>query len=294
MKKILLTGSSGQLGRAVRKEYGNDATFVLTDVDGPILDVPEGMYLDITDQKQVLDVMRREHPDVVINCGAFTNVDGCEENYETAFRINALGPRNLAAAATEIGAKIIHISTDYVFPGTDPNPLKEDEKPDPVSAYGRTKYAGENMVRECSNRYFILRTAWLYGEGKNFVKTMLELSKTHEELSVVDDQIGSPTSAVELARVIHTLEPTICYGTYHATCEGSVSWAGFAKKIFEKAGKTTIVNPVSSEEYKKINPKSANRPLFSILDNAMLRMSGFPPMANWEDAFDEYMKKNKM
>lgn len=293
MKKILLTGSSGQLGRAVRKEYGNEVQFILTDVDGPILDVPEGMYLDITDAKQVLDVVKRDRPDVIINCGAYTNVDGCEDNYETAFRINALGPRNLAAAADEIGAKIIHISTDYVFSGTDPNPLKEGEQPDPVSAYGKTKYAGEKLVRECSTKHFILRSAWLYGDGKNFVRTMLELSKTRDEVSVVDDQIGSPTSAVELAKVIHALEPTICYGIYHATCEGSVSWAGFAKRIFEKAGKTTKVNPISSEEYKKINPKSANRPPFSILDNSMLRMNGFPPMASWEDAFDEYMKKNK-
>ena len=290
MKKILLTGSSGQLGRAVRKEYKNEATFVLTDVDGPILDVPEGMYLDITDSKQVLEVMKREHPDVIINCGAFTNVDGCEDNYETAFAINALGPRNLAAAGSEIGAKIIHISTDYVFSGTDPNPLKESEEPDPVSAYGRTKLAGERFVKECSTRFFILRSAWLYGEGKNFVKTMLELSKTHDEVNVVDDQIGSPTSAVELAKVIHALEPTICYGVYHTTCEGSVSWADFARRIFEKAGKDTIVNSISSDEYKKLNPKSANRPPFSILDNSMLRMNGFAPMPAWEDAFDEYIK----
>ena len=294
MKKILLTGSSGQLGRAVRKEYGKEAQFILSDVDGPILDVPEGMYLDISDSKEVLETVKRTRPDVIINCAAYTNVDGCEQNYDTAFRINALGPRNLAAAANETGAKIIHISTDYVFSGTDPNPLKENEEPDPVSVYGRTKLAGENFVKECSTRFFILRTAWLYGEGKNFVKTMLELSKTHDEVSVVDDQIGAPTSATELAKVIHEIEPSICYGTYHATCEGSVSWADFARKIFEKTGKDTRVNSISSEEYKKLNPKSANRPPFSILDNMMLRLNGFGKMADWEDAFDEYIKKNRL
>ncbi len=290
MKKILLTGSSGQLGRAVRKEYKGEAQFILTDVAGPILDVPEGMYLDITDADQVLKTLKRVHPDVVINCGAMTNVDGCEADYETAYRINALGPRNLAAASEEIGAKLVHISTDYVFSGTDPNPLKETEDPDPISAYGRTKLAGERYVRECTNRFFILRTAWLYGEGNNFVKTMLNLAETLDEVSVVDDQIGSPTSATELARVIHRLEPTICYGLYHATCEGSVSWADFAVRIFEKAKRNVKVNPISSAEYKKRNPESADRPPFSILDNSMLRMNGFPAMADWETAFDEYMK----
>ena len=293
MKKILLTGSSGQLGRAIRKEYKDEAVFVLTDVDGPILDVPEGMYLDITDVDQVLKTLKRERPDVVINCGAMTDVDGCETDPEKAYRINALGPRNLAAAANEIGAKMIHISTDYVFSGTDPNPLKESEEPDPISVYGKTKLAGERYVMHCTNRYFILRTAWLYGEGKNFIKTMLELSETRDEVAVVNDQIGSPTSAAELARMIHRLEPTICYGLYHATCEGSVSWADFAVKIFEKAGRTMRVEPISSAEYKKRNPSAADRPPFSILDNSMLRLNGFPKMANWEKAFDEYMKHRK-
>ena len=291
VKKILLTGSSGQLGRAVRAEYKNEAQFILTDVSGPVLDVPEGMYLDITDADQVQKTMKRVRPDVVINCGAMTDVDGCEADVDRAFRVNALGPRNLAAVADEIGAKMIHISTDYVFSGTDPNPLGELEEPDPISVYGRSKLAGENFVKDCTNRFFILRTAWLYGEGKNFVNTMLKLAETRDEVSVVDDQIGSPTSAAELARVIHRLEPTICYGLYHATCEGSVSWADFAKRIFEKAGKTMRVEAISSAEYKKRNPNVADRPLFSILDNRMMDLNGFPRMANWEKAFDEFMKK---
>ena len=264
MKKILLTGCKGQLGRAVRKEYGDEVSFILTD----FVDDGEVRALDITDMEAVLGMVRSGKPDVIINCAAMTNVDGCETDFETAFRVNALGPRNLAIASMEVGAKVIHISTDYVFPGTDPEPLMESAR-------------------------FILRTAWLYGDGKNFVRTMLKLSESHDEISVVDDQFGSPTSADELARVIHRLEPTHLYGVYHATCEGSVSWAVFAEEIFRQFGRTTTVRHVSSREYKKMNPASADRPPFSILDNAMLRMQGMEPMSDWKDAFATWVAKEK-
>ena len=290
MKKILLTGCSGQLGHALQEVYGNEAEFILTDMAGIIDSVPGGIALDISDAAQVHDLITKERPDVVINCAAITNVDGCESNYDLAYRVNALGPRNLAASTDEIGAKLIHISTDYVFPGTDPNPLKEWETPNPISAYGHSKLAGEEFVSRFSTRWFILRTAWLYGEGKNFVRTMLKLSESHESVTVVNDQFGSPTSAIELARVIQRLEPTTCYGLYHATCEGQVCWSDFAMKIFELAGKSTRVIPISSAEYKEMNPESADRPPFSILDNEMLRMNGFPAMAHWEDAIREYFK----
>ena len=290
MRKILLTGCNGQLGRALQDEYADEVEFILTDMAGVASDIPGGVALDITDAAQVHELVLAERPDVIINCAAFTNVDGCESDYDTAYRANALGPRNLAVAANEIGAKIIHISTDYVFSGTDPNPLTEAEVPDPISAYGRSKLAGEMYVREFSNRWFILRTAWMYGEGKNFVRTMLRLAETHDEITVVNDQFGSPTSAAELARVIHRLEPTECFGLYHATCEGEVNWADFAVKIFELAGKTTRVIPISSMEYKKNNPESAARPPFSILKNEMLRLNGFPEMLHWEEAIREYLK----
>ena len=287
MKKILVTGCNGQLGRAVRKEYaGEEVTFINTDVTEG-----EGVLaLDITDVDAVMELVRREKPDVIINCAAHTNVDLCEKQWDSAYRINAIGPRNLSIAATAVGAKMIHVSTDYVFEGNGTRPYTEFDAPNPISAYGKTKLEGERFVQAFADRYFILRTAWLYGEGKNFVKTMLRLAETHDEVSVVDDQVGSPTSAVELARMIHYLEKTDNYGIFHATCEGDTNWADFAETIFKKAGKVTKVRHVSSEGYAKMNPASAKRPAYSILDNYMLRLTGDYRMADWQDALDEYMK----
>lgn len=287
MKKILVTGCNGQLGRAVRKEYaGEEVTFINTDVTEG-----EGVLaLDITDVDAVMELVRREKPDVIINCAAHTNVDLCEKQWDSAYRINAIGPRNLSIAATAVGAKMIHVSTDYVFEGNGTRPYTEFDAPNPISAYGKTKLEGERFVQAFADRYFILRTAWLYGEGKNFVKTMLCLAETHDEVSVVEDQVGSPTSAVELARMIHYLEKTDNYGIFHATCEGDTNWADFAETIFKKAGKVTKVRHVSSEEYAKMNPASAKRPAYSILDNYMLRLTGDYRMADWQDALDEYMK----
>lgn len=287
MKKILVTGCNGQLGRAVRKEYaGEKVTFINTDVTEG-----EGVLaLDITDVDAVMELVRTEQPDVIINCAAHTNVDLCEKQWDSAYKINAIGPRNLSIAATAVGAKMIHVSTDYVFEGNGTRPYTEFDAPNPISAYGKTKLEGERFVQEFADRYFILRTAWLYGEGKNFVKTMLRLAETHDEVSVVDDQVGSPTSAVELARMIHYLEKTDNYGIFHATCEGDTNWADFAETIFKKAGKVTKVRHVSSEEYAKMNPASAKRPAYSILDNYMLRLTGDYRMADWQDALDEYMK----
>ena len=183
----------------------------------------------------------------------------------------------------------MHISTDYVFDGAEREPIRETEKPDPVSAYGRTKLAGEEYVRDMTNRFYILRTAWLYGDGKNFVRTMLSLSETHDEISVVCDQFGSPTSAAELARTILYLIGTGSYGIYHATCEGQTNWADFTEEIFKRRGIATHVRHVTSAEYAVINPASANRPAYSVLDNYMLRMTGDYRMAHWEDALTEYL-----
>ena len=286
MRKILLTGANGQLGRALRQVYGEEAEFVLTDmVEGDGL-----RRLDISDLAAVRECLLMTRPDVVINCAAMTNVDGCEQNIEGAFRANAIGPRNLAIVTEQLGAKLIHVSTDYVFCGRDREyPYTEFDTPDPISAYGRTKLAGETMVRDFSSRYFLFRTAWLYGDGHNFVKTMLKLAKTHDELAVVCDQKGSPTSAIELARLIHELEPTEEYGVYHATCEGDTNWADFAEAIFQKAGKTVRVRHVTSEEYKVMNPESADRPKYGILDNMMLRLVSDYRMADWQDALEEYL-----
>lgn len=287
MKKILVTGCNGQLGRAIRAEYtGEDIEFINTDV----IEQEGVTALDISDIEEVLTLVRRTRPDVIINCAAHTNVDACEKEWDAAYRINAIGPRNLSIAAAEVDAKMIHVSTDYVFEGNGTSPYTEFDAPNPVSAYGKTKLEGENFVKAFSKKYFIFRTAWLYGDGKNFVKTMLRLAETHDEVSVVCDQQGSPTSAVELARAIHHFEGTENYGVFHATCEGDTNWADFTEAIFARAGKAVKVNHVTSEQYAQMNPASAKRPAYSILDNYMMRLTSGYRMADWESALDEYMK----
>ncbi len=287
MKKILVTGCNGQLGRAIRKEYKKEQVeFINTDV----VEEEGVISLDITDIEAVLKLARERKPDVIINCAAHTNVDKCEEQWDLAYKINAIGPRNLSIAARELDAKMIHVSTDYVFEGNGTKPYTEFDTPNPVSAYGKTKLAGENFVKEFAPKYFILRTAWLYGDGKNFVKTMLKLAENHDEVSVVCDQLGTPTSAVELAKMIHYLEQTENYGLFHATCEGNTNWADFAEEIFKLAGKNTKVNHVTSVQYKEMNPASANRPSYGILDNYMLRLTSDYKMADWHEALKIYMK----
>ncbi len=279
--RILLTGCGGQLGIALTKAYSKDDSveLILTDT----------AELDITDNKKVLSFIRETKPDTIINCAAFTAVDACESDFDLAFKVNAIGPKNLAIAAGETGAKFVHVSTDYVFDGKGSSPYREYDAVCPNSAYGRTKLCGEQYVKDFCDRFFILRTAWLYGEGKNFVKTMLKLSENHDEVSVVDDQIGTPTSAVELAKAVVFLEKTENYGLYHATCEGVCSWADFAARIFKLAGKKTKVNYISTADYKKMNPLTADRPAYSVLDNYMLHTDLDYYFADWEKAIEEYL-----
>ena len=287
MKKILLTGCNGQLGRAIQKEYGDTVEFLRTD----FIDAEGITRLDISDIDQVMNFARAEKPDAIINCAAFTNVDGCETNEDAAFKANAIGPRNLAIASRETGAKLIHVSTDYVFEGNGTRPYVESDTPNPVSAYGRTKLAGEQFVRDFADRYFILRTAWLYGDGKNFVKTMLGAAQSRDEVSVVCDQKGSPTSAVELAKMIHFLEPTENYGIFHATCEADTNCAEFTEETYRTAGPSTQVHHMTSEEYAAMNPAAANRPKYSILENRMLKLTTDKfMMADWHDALDYYLQ----
>lgn len=288
MKKILVTGCNGQLGRAIRKEYVNDAVeFINTDVvEG------EGVIsLDITNVDAVLKLVRETRPDVIINCAAHTNVDKCEEQWDLAYKINALGPRNLSIAAAELDAKMVHVSTDYVFDGKGTRPYTEFDAVSPNSAYGKTKLEGERFVQQFSKRFFIVRTAWMYGDGKNFAKTMLRLSETNSKVSVVNDQFGSPTSSVELAKLIHFLEPSDNYGLFHGTCEGSCSWADFAREVFRLAGKDTEVEGISTEEYNLKCPTAAVRPAYSVLDNYMLKLTSDYKMAEWQEAIAKYMKE---
>lgn len=284
-KKLIITGCNGQLGRAINRELAGCTDYELINTD-----INADRTLDITDVDAVVEMVRQEKPYAIVNCAAYTAVDKQESDLDLAYRINALGPRNLSIAATETGAKLVHISTDYVFPGNASKPYIEFDRTGPVSAYGITKLAGENFVKQFAQRFFMIRTAWLYGDGKNFVRTMLKLAENHDEVSVVEDQLGTPTSAKELAKCIHYLLPTENYGLFHGTCEGSTNWAVFAEKIFGLGGKATKVNHVSTEEYQKMNPQSAHRPAYSILDNYMLRLTGNFMFEDWETAVKEYFE----
>ena len=291
--KILITGSNGQLGNelqkivstgkaeigAVSEEIKNAEVFAM-DVD----------TLDITNLEQVKKVLNEVKPDVVINCAAATNVDGCEANQDLAFKINSLGPRNLAMVAEELGAKIVQVSTDYVFSGVGETPLKECDLVAPVSVYGKTKLLGEEFVRDFSTKYYIVRTAWLYGYvGHNFVYTMMKLGKDRDTLNVVNDQLGNPTHANDLAYHILKLIQTEEYGVYHCTGKGECSWYNFASEIMKLSGRNCTVNPCTSEEYKSMYPNSADRPAYSSLDNMMLRCTVGDEMRDWKDALKTFM-----
>lgn len=283
MKKILVTGCNGQLGHAINKVYAKDEVELIN---------TDAADLDITSLDAVLGFAREKRPDVIINCAAHTAVDRCEQEWDLAYKINALGPRNLSIAAREVDAKLVHVSTDYVFRGVGDRPFTEFDAVDPQSAYGKTKLEGERFVQAFAQKYFIVRTAWLYGDGRNFVRTMLRLAESNDTVSVVCDQYGSPTSADELARAIHALEPTENYGLFHGTCEGSCSWADFAVEIFRLAGKDTKVEYITSGQYAEKFPQAAARPAYSVLENYMLKLTGGYRFADWKDAIAEYMKNN--
>ncbi len=278
MKKIIVTGCNGQLGRAVNLQMSDN-----TDIEFVNTDVGE---LDITNIDKVMELAREVKPYAIINCAAHTAVDACETDVDSAYRINAIGPRNLSIAATEMGAKMVHISTDYVFDGKGTRPYIEFDPTGPQGVYGATKLAGEQMVKEFADRYFIIRTAWLYGDGKNFVKTMLRLSETNDKVRVVSDQFGSPTSTKELAGAIEHLLFTENYGLFHGTCEGSCNWAEFTEEIFRLAGKKTTVEAITTAEF----GAKAPRPAYSILENYMLKLTTDYMFADWHDAIAEYIK----
>lgn len=283
MKKILVTGCNGQLGREINRIYAGSSEYEIFNTD---VFQPEVTELDITDIDKVLKLVREVKPYAIINCAAHTGVDACETDRDNAYRINAVGPRNLSIAATEAGAKLVHISTDYVFDGKAAKPYVEFDIPNPQGMYGATKLAGEEFVKQFAKDFFIIRTAWLYGDGKNFVKTMLRLSRTKDEVSVVGDQFGAPTSTVELARAIAALLPTENYGLFHGTCEGMCSWAEFAEKIFSLAGKKTKVKAITTEEY----GAPAARPAYSVLENYMFKLTTDVRFAQWEEAAELYVK----
>lgn len=292
--KIMITGCRGQLGTELQKQL-REGSCVLGPLPERLKNAPVVAVdledLDITDREATIAYIRRHQPDTVINCAAFTNVNGCETNRDAAFKVNALGPRNLAMACEKVGARLIHISTDYVFSGA-PNggvPLDECALPAPVSAYGQTKLLGEQYVQKFCRRHFIVRTAWLYGTaGKNFVKTMVNLAKNHDEITVVDDQLGNPTNAVDLAYHLLKLAVSHDYGIYHCTCNGVCSWYDFASEIIRLSGENCKVKPISSAEYAAQHPESANRPAWSALDNRMLRCTVGDSMRDWKVAIQDF------
>ena len=242
--------------------------------------------LDITNLATALTYTAHSKPDLIINCAAYTNVDACETNQDAAFKVNALGARNMAIAAENLGAKLVQVSTDYVFAGNGTKPANEADLCHPLSAYGTTKYLGEQYVRELCSRYFIVRTAWLYGYiGKNFVKTIMKAGRERGALKVVKDQIGNPTNAVDLAYHILKIAATQEYGIYHCTGQGEGSWYDFAAEIIEYAGIEATVTPCATEDY----PSPAKRPAYSALDNMMLRCTVGDEMRPWQDALKYFM-----
>jgi dTDP-4-dehydrorhamnose reductase len=291
--KILITGAKGQLGKQITnilrngqseigklpKEYEN-VEIIGVDVD----------VLDITDINAVRSYLTDVKPEIIINCAAYTNVDACESNEDLAFKINALGPRNLAIISNEVNAKVVHVSTDYVFSGEGTVPFKEYDETIPVSVYGKTKLAGEKFVREIADKYYIIRTAWLYGyEGSNFVYTIIKAGKEKGYLTVVDDQRGNPTNAEDLAHHMLKVAVTEEYGTYHCTGTGECSWYDFASKIIEFSNIDCKVDPVTSNDY----VRAAKRPSYSSLDNMMLRVTVGDEMRNWEDALKVFLNNKK-
>ncbi len=292
--KILITGASGQLGNELKRLIETGKAEI-----GPIPDAyqaaevayTDAPQLDITDAAAVDRFAQEFAPNIIINCAALTNVDGCETQGDLARAINAEGPANLARAAKRVGAKLVQVSTDYVFPGSESGDRVESDTVGPISAYGRTKLAGEQAVQEVLDQHFIVRTAWLYGYlGKNFVKTMLGLAQTHDQVTVVDDQLGNPTSANDLAYEILKLALTDSYGVYHITNEGTCSWADFAEAIMQEAGTGCAVKRCTSAEYKQMNPASADRPAFSSLANAHLASTIGNEMRPWHVALKTYLK----
>lgn len=280
--KILITGANGMLAKSVRKRL-EENEIICTDVED----------LDITNEKAVLEYVTEKKPDYIINCAAYTAVDKAETAGEIVEKINADGPRNLAKAAKENDCALVHVSTDYVFGGEldVEKDYKEDDSKNPVTVYGITKLHGEEAIEENLDKYYIFRTAWLYGDGNNFVRTMLKLGEEKDELNVVSDQHGSPTYAEDLANFIgEAIEKKIPYGIYNATNEGYTTWYDFTKAIFEYAGIVCRVNPVTTEEYiKMMKVTQAKRPKNSQISKEKLKAQGIE-VPEWEDALKRYLK----
>lgn len=275
--KILVTGYSGQLGYDVVLE-GKKRGFEMIGVGQK--------ELDITQEEQVQNYVHTVKPDAIIHCAAYTAVDHAEDNKEACFDVNVNGTKYLATAAKKMDSKFIYISTDYVFEGTGTEPFTEEDVANPVGYYGLTKYEGEKTVQSLLDKHFIVRISWVFGvNGNNFIKTMLRLAETRDELNVVGDQYGSPTYTFDLAKLLLDMVETDKYGVYHASNEGFTTWADFAKEIFQVAGKTMKVNSITTEQY----PTKAVRPKNSRMSKDKLEKNGFNRLPAWQDAVKRYI-----
>lgn len=303
--KYFITGYKGQLGYDLVRELVKRGELDITVSDLGALEEKNKaslellektaikyVPLDITDKEKVMEIIEEENPDVIIHCAAWTAVDKAEDMEEVVRKVNVLGTKNITDASIKVDSKIIYMSTDYVFDGTKDGYYTENDQVNPKSVYGMTKFEGEEEVRR-NKKHFITRISWVFGiNGNNFIKTMLSLSEKLDKVNVVDDQIGSPTYTVDLSKILIDMAHSEKYGTYHVNNDGYCSWAEFAKYIFESNGKTTVVNPVTTEEYLEItNTKQAYRPRNSKLSKDKLKENGFEMLPSWQDATDRYCKE---
>ena len=281
--RIIVTGARGQLGYDCVRELKERG---FTDVVP--CDIDE---LDITDKEAVDRFINKNKPDVIMHNAAYTAVDKAEENKELAYRVNVLGTKNLAEAAEMVNSKMVYISTDYVFPGSNVKFYEVNDKTGPVNEYGLSKLHGEEVAKACS-KLFIVRISWVFGvNGNNFVKTMLKLGENHKELTIVNDQIGSPTYTRDLSKLLCDMIVTDKYGTYHATNEGVCSWAEFASEIFKQTHMDVVVHPITTKQYFENKPTQAKRPLNSRLSKKTLDEKGFDRLPTWQDALNRYLKE---
>lgn len=279
--RFMVTGVNGQLG--------HDVMMQLREMDFDFI-APRRDEFDLTNKDQVKKYITKEKPDVIIHCAAYTAVDKAEDEKDLCYSVNVEGTRAVAETAKEINAKVVYVSTDYVFDGLGQEPHSEEKELNPINYYGYTKEQGEKIVRELIDKHFIVRTSWVYGiNGNNFVKTMLKLAESRNELNVVSDQIGAPTYTKDLAQFIINLIQANNYGTYHGVNEGYCSWHDFAESIFEKSGISMIVNPISTEDY----PTRAKRPLNSRLSKENTSKAGIDRLPHWEDALTRFIEELK-
>lgn len=274
--KVLITGAKGQLGQDLIKAFAGHEV-IAYDID----------ELDITDSASVEQAIKKIKPDTIIHSAAYTNVDGCETEQDTAFKVNATGTANLAMAANEVDAQILYVSTDYVFDGTSNKPYVESDTVSPQSVYGASKRAGEEAVMSATDKWYIARTAWLYGHGgQNFVKTIQKIANEKDKLKVVDDQKGSPTYTADLANKIAEVVGSGLYGLYHVTNQGFCTWYDFAAEILRLSDIKAELEPCTTDEF----PRPAKRPAYSVLANHNLKLKGFKPMRSWQEALEAYFK----